>query len=101
MKITKRQLRRIIKEENARLLKEQSYGAEYAAAHRRPRATAMGHTGVQPGQEGMAIVYKLEELEEALAAVRNPEDWAESKHRSLPAFLANVDRVIAILDKMT
>ena len=33
MKITKRQLRRIIKEEKVKLLKEQ------------PRATAMGHTG--------------------------------------------------------
>ena len=88
MKITKRQLRRIIKEEKAKLLKEQ------------PRATAMGHTGIQPGQEGQAIVYKLEELEEALAAVRNPEDWAERKHRSLPGFLETVDRVISILDKM-
>tara|TARA_Y100001938_G_C7826897_1_gene299392 strand:+ start:153 stop:458 length:306 start_codon:yes stop_codon:yes gene_type:complete len=100
MKITKRQLRRIIREEKSRLMKEQSYDARYAAAHSRPLATAMGHTGVQPGQEGMAINYKLEELEEALAAVRNPEDWAERKHRSLPAFLANVDRVIAVLDRM-
>jgi len=88
MKITKRQLKRIIKEEKAKLLKEQ------------PRATAMGHTGVQPEQAGQAIVYKLEELEEAIAGVRNPEDWAERKFRSLPAFLENVDRVIAVLDKM-
>ena len=100
MRVTKKQLRRIIKEEKARLVKEQSYDAEYAAAHKRPRATAMGHTGIQPGQEGMAINYKLEELEEALAAVRNPEDWAERKFKSLPAFLENVDRVIAILEKM-
>ena len=88
MKITKRQLRQIIKEEKAKLLNEQ------------PRATAMGHTGVQPGQEGQAIVYKLEELKEALAGVRNPEDWAERKFRSLPAFLENVDRIIAVLEKM-
>ena len=100
MKITKRQLRRIIQEEKARLIKEQSYDAKYAAAHKRPRATAMGHTGVQPGQEGQAIIYKLEELKEALAGVRNPEDWAERKFRSLPAFLENVDRIIATLEKM-
>ena len=78
MKITKQQLRRIIKEEKAKLINEQ----------------------LPPGQEAQAIVYKLEELEEALAGVRNPEDWAERKFRSLPAFLENVDRVIAILEKM-
>lgn len=100
MKVTKRQLRRIIKEERARLIKEQSYDAKYAAAHKRPKATAMGHTGLQPEQAGQAIVYKLEELEEALGSARNPEDWAERKFRSLPAFLENVDRVIAILEKM-
>ena len=78
MKITKRQLARIIKEEKQKLLEEQ----------------------VPPGQEAQAIVYKLEELEEALAAAQNPEDWAERKFRSLPGFLENVDRVIAVLDKM-
>ena len=81
MKITKRQLRRIIKEEKAKLINEQPLP-------------------VPPGEEARTIVYKLEELEEALAAAQNPEDWAERKFRSLPAFLENVDRVIAVLDKM-
>ena len=103
MKITKRQLRKIIAEEKERLSEGPDIpdvmgaigGGKFS-----PRATAMGHTGIQPGDEGRAINYKLEELEEALAGVRNPEDWAERKHRSLPAFLQLVDRVIAVLEKM-
>ena len=80
MKITKRQLRRIIKEEKSGLMSEQRY--------------------IEPGQEGMAIVMKLEELEEALAGVRNPEEWAERKFRSLPGFLENVENVLSVLYKM-
>jgi len=89
MKITKKQLRRIIKEEKSKILKEQ------------PRATAMGHTGIQPGQEGMAINFKLEELEEALAAAASAEAWASQYPRSLQGFLDNVDRVIIVLEKMS
>ena len=93
MKITKRQLKRIIKEEKAKILNEQP--------RERSIATAMGHTGVQPGQEAMAISYKLEELEEALAAAASAEDWAERYPRSLQGFLDNVDRIIVVLDKMS
>jgi len=78
VKITKRQLRRIIKEEKAKLLEEQ----------------------IPPGEEGMAVNYKLEELEEAIAAIRNPEVWAEKYSRSLQGFLDNVDLVIKVMDRM-
>jgi hypothetical protein len=78
MKVTKRQLRRIIKEEKAKLLEEQ----------------------ITPGEEGMAVNYKLEELEEAIAAIRNPEVWAEKYSRSLQGFLDNVDLVIKVMDRM-
>ena len=48
----------------------------------------------------MAVNYKLEELEEAIAAIRNPEMWAEKYSRSLQGFLDNVDLVIKVMDRM-
>jgi len=91
MRLTKLKLRQIIKEEKIKFLKEQP----------RPLATAMGHTSIQPGDEGMHILMKLEELEETLAGVRNPEDWAERYPRSLQGFLDSIDRVVVVLEKMS
>lgn len=49
----------------------------------------------------MAINLALEELQSALTTVRNPEQWAEKHPRSLERFLANTDRVITVLERMS
>ena len=77
MKITKSQLREIVKEE---LIKEASY--------------------IDPDEAGIIINNALDELKQSLKRVRNPEKWAEKYHRGLPGVVDMIERLTHIFGKM-
>ena len=55
---------------------------------------------VESGQEGMAINYALEELEEAIKSIVNPESWAEKYNLSLKGLLDQIDNLVEVFNKM-
>ena len=77
VKITKSQLRKIVKEE---LIKEAPY--------------------IDPDEAGITINNALDDLKQSLKRVRNPEKWAEKYHRSLPGVVDMMERLTHILGKM-
>ena len=77
MKITKSQLREIVKEE---LIKAASY--------------------IDPDEAGIIINNALDELKQSLKRVRNPEKWAEKYHRGLPGVIDMIERLTHIFGKM-
>ena len=77
MKITKSQLRKIVKEE---LIKEAPY--------------------IDPDEAGVTINNALDDLKQSLKRVRNPEKWAEKYHRSLPGVVDMMERLTHIFGKM-
>ena len=77
MKITKSQLRKIVKEE---LIKEAPY--------------------INPDDAGVTINNALDDLKQSLKRVRNPEKWAEKYHRSLPGVVDMMERLTHIFGKM-
>lgn len=72
-------LRKLIKEEITTVLKERY---------------------IDPEQRGMALNYSIEELEDAIKNIKNPEDWAEKYFRSLPGVLDMIDRLVTVFEKM-
>ena len=77
MKITKSQLRKIVKEE---LIKEAPY--------------------IDPEEAGVTINNALDDLKQSLKRVRNPEKWAEKYHRGLPGVIDMIERLTLIFGKM-
>ena len=77
MKITKSQLRKTIREE---IIKEASY--------------------IDPDEAGIIINNALDELNQSLKRVRNPEKWAEKYHRGLPGVIDMMERLTHIFGKM-
>ena len=77
MKITKSQLRKIVKEE---LIKEAPY--------------------IDPDEAGITINNALDDLKQSLKRVRNPEKWAEKYHRGLPGVIDLIERLTLIFGKM-
>ena len=77
VKITKSQLRKIVKEE---LIKEAPY--------------------IDPDEAGVTINNALDDLKQSLKRVRNPEKWAEKYHRSLPGVVDMMERLTHIFGKM-
>ena len=77
MKITKSQLRKIVKEE---LIKEAPY--------------------INPDDAGVTINNALDDLKQSLKRVRNPEKWAEKYHRGLPGVIDMIERLTLIFGKM-
>ncbi len=77
MKITKSQLRKIVKEE---LIKEAPY--------------------IDPDEAGVTINNALDDLKQSLKRVRNPEKWAEKYHRGLPGVIDMIERLTLIFGKM-
>ena len=77
VKITKSQLRKIVKEE---LIKEAPY--------------------IDPDEAGITINNALDDLKQSLKRVRNPEKWAEKYHRSLPGVVDMMERLTHIFGKM-
>ena len=77
MKLTKKILKEIIKEE---LLKEKRF--------------------IDPEEAGQAINYALDDLKHTLKKVRNPEKWAEKYHRGLPDVIEMIERVSKVLWRM-
>ena len=77
MKLTKKKLKEIIKEE---LLKEKRF--------------------IDPEEAGQAINYALDDLKHTLKKVRNPEKWAEKYHRGLPDVIEMIERVSKVLWRM-
>jgi hypothetical protein len=77
VKITKSQLRKIVKEE---LIKEAPY--------------------IDPDEAGVTINNALDDLKQSLKRVRNPEKWAEKYHRGLPGVIDMIERLTLIFGKM-
>ena len=77
MKLTKKRLKEIIKEE---LLKEKKF--------------------IDPDEAGQAINYALDDLKLSLSKARNPEKWAEKYHRGLPDVIEMIERVSKVLWRM-
>jgi hypothetical protein len=77
VKITKSQLRKIVKEE---LIKEAPY--------------------IDPDEAGITINNALDDLKQSLKRVRNPEKWAEKYHRGLPGVIDMIERLTLIFGKM-
>ena len=77
MKLTKKKLKEIIKEE---LLKEKRF--------------------IDPGEAGQAINYALDDLKHTLKKVRNPEKWAEKYHKGLPDVIEMIERITKVLSRM-
>ena len=77
VKITKSQLRKIVKEE---LIKEAHY--------------------IDPAEAGITINNALDDLKQSLKRVRNPEKWAEKYHRGLPGVIDMIERLTLIFGKM-
>jgi len=69
MKITKRQLRRIIKEEKAKLLKEDSFESGNQSAFLEHEYFALEDTVVAPVRELIRKGYSKEEVIEALTLI--------------------------------
>jgi len=76
MKITKTKLKEMIREE---LLNERY---------------------IDPDDAGIVIVNAIDDLEIAIKRVKNPEQWAEKYHRSLPGLVDMIERITKILQKM-
>jgi len=55
---------------------------------------------IDPDEAGQAINYALDDLKQSLKRVKNPENWAEKYHRSLPGVIDMIDRLTKILWKM-
>jgi hypothetical protein len=82
MKVTRRQLKQIIREERAKL--QETDDLEY----------------IDPMDDeniGMAMNYKLEDLADAIEHVRFPDEWAERHVRSARSLMATIDRLIDVL----
>ena len=77
MKLTKKRLKEIIKEE---LLNEKRF--------------------IEPDEAGQAINYALDDLKHTLKKVRNPEKWAEKYHRGLPDVIEMIERITGVLSRM-
>ena len=76
MKITKTQLREMIREE---ILKEKY---------------------IDPEDAPMILVNAIQNLQSALKGVKNPEKWAGKYHRSLPGLVEMIYSVTKILTRM-
>ncbi|PCJ10969.1 MAG: hypothetical protein COA98_08435 [Candidatus Neomarinimicrobiota bacterium] len=55
---------------------------------------------IQPEDAGREINFALDGLSAALKRVRNPENWAEKYHRSLPDLIDMMYRVQKVFGKM-
>jgi hypothetical protein len=77
MKLTKKRLKEIIKEE---LLREKRF--------------------IDPDEAGQAINYALDDLKQSLKRARNPEKWAEKYHRGLPGVIEMIERITKVLSRM-
>ena len=77
MKLTKKRLKEIIKEE---LLNEKRF--------------------IDPEEAGQAINYALDDLKHTLKKVRNPERWAEKYHKGLPGVIEMIERITGVLSRM-
>lgn len=53
-----------------------------------------------PDEAAMALTYALENLEDTLKKVRNPEGWAEKYMRSVPGVIDHIEKLTNILSRM-
>ena len=81
MKLTKSKLNKMIKEEVGKLIE----------------ATP---SVIEKDEAGWYINEALEDLEDALKKVKNPENWAEKYTRSLPKLIETIDGLIKVFGRM-
>ena len=55
---------------------------------------------IEKDEAGWYINEALEDLEDALKKVKNPEDWAEKYTRSLPKLIETIDGLIKVFGRM-
>ena len=49
---------------------------------------------------GKTINYALDDLQQSLKRVRNPERWAEKYHKNLPVIIDMMERLTKVFGKM-
>ena len=81
MKLTKSKLNKMIKEEVGKL-------------------TEATPSVIEKDEAGWYINEALEDLEDALKKVKNPENWAEKYTRSLPKLIETIDGLIKVFGRM-
>jgi hypothetical protein len=92
VKVTRRQLKQIIREERAKL--QETDDLEYIDTD------DLEYEYIDPTDDkniGMAMNYKLEALADAIKHVRFPDEWAERHVRSARSLMATIDRLIDVL----
>ena len=81
MKLTKSKLKKLVKEELGKL-------------------TEATPAVIEKDEAGLYINEALEDLEDALKKVKNPENWAEKYTRSLPKLIETIDGLIKVFGRM-
>ena len=81
MKLTKSKLNKMIKEEVGKL-------------------TEATPSVIEKDEAGLYINEALEDLEDALKKVKNPENWAAKYTRSLPNLIETIDGLIKVFGRM-
>lgn len=81
MKLTKSKLKKLVKEELGKL-------------------TEATPAVIEKDEAGWYINEALEDLEDALKKVKNPENWAEKYTRSLPKLIETIDGLIKVFGRM-
>ena len=85
MRVTRRQLKQIIREERTKL--RETDDLEYIDP-------------MDDANIGMALNYKLDELVDAIENASYPEDWAERYPRSARSLMGSIDAMIDTLSGM-
>ena len=55
---------------------------------------------IDPADAGKTINYALDDLQQSLKRVRNPERWAEKYHKNLPVIIDMMERLTKVFGKM-
>jgi len=98
MKLTKSQLKKLIKEEI-------QLGKVYTFKDKPPFKTneeqlTEAPSVIEKDEAGWYINEALEDLETAIKKIKNPEDWAEKYTRSLPKLIETIDGLIKVFGRM-